>query len=262
ADLGARAGGFQSGVARSSEVNTPLRQTSFVASALAQYIVERSGLDVLDDGDVPALVAKLIAALAASPAFTGGPTAPTPEHEDNSQRLATTAFVQGALGSVVVPAGAMLLTFANAAPAGYLKANGLAVSRSTYAALFAAIGTSFGAGDGTTTFNLPDARGEFFRGFDDGRGVDIGRSWASWQKATVIAADGTGITSPATRSVMNGDDNVASLINRIGGDSISPSDYTSLVCAAATSTSAIGIDAQQNFGTRPRNLAPLVCIKF
>lgn len=99
ADLGARAGGFQSGVARSSEVNTPLRQTSFVASALAQYIVERSGLDVLDDGDVTGLVGKLIAALAASPAFTGTPTAPTPAPQDNSSRVATTAFVEAALAS-------------------------------------------------------------------------------------------------------------------------------------------------------------------
>jgi microcystin-dependent protein len=51
---------------------------------------------------------------------------------------------------------------------GWLKCNGAAVSRSTYAVLFAAIGTLYGAGDGTTTFNLPDYRGEFLRGLDDG----------------------------------------------------------------------------------------------
>jgi prepilin-type N-terminal cleavage/methylation domain-containing protein len=44
-------------------------------------------------------------------------------------------------------------------PAGYLSENGLAVSRTTYSALFAAIGTIYGAGDGSTTFNLPDSRG-------------------------------------------------------------------------------------------------------
>ena len=60
-------------------------------------------------------------------------------------------------------------------PSGWLKANGAAVSRTTYAALFAAIGTTFGAGDGRTTFNLPDLRGEFIRGLDDGRNIDIGR---------------------------------------------------------------------------------------
>ena len=60
-------------------------------------------------------------------------------------------------------------------PSGWLKANGAAVSRTTYAALFAAIGTTFGAGDGRTTFNLPDLRGEFLRGLDDGRNIDRGR---------------------------------------------------------------------------------------
>ena len=60
-------------------------------------------------------------------------------------------------------------------PSGWLKANGAAVSRTTYAALFAAIGTTFGAGDGRTTFNLPDLRGEFIRGLDDGRNIDRGR---------------------------------------------------------------------------------------
>lgn len=60
-------------------------------------------------------------------------------------------------------------------PNGWLKANGAAVSRTTYAALFSAIGTTFGAGDGRTTFNLPELRGEFIRCLDDGRNVDGGR---------------------------------------------------------------------------------------
>nr|WP_281704088.1 tail fiber protein [Aggregatibacter kilianii]DAX70478.1 MAG TPA: tail collar fiber protein [Caudoviricetes sp.] len=60
-------------------------------------------------------------------------------------------------------------------PSGWLKANGAVLSRTTYAELFAAIGTTFGAGDGRTTFNLPDLRGEFIRGLDDGRNIDGGR---------------------------------------------------------------------------------------
>lgn len=98
--LASRAAGFGSGVARSKDVNTPMRQASFVASALGQYISERSGQDVLDDGDVPGLVDKLTAALAASPAFTGTPTAPTPAQQDSSDRLATTAFVEAALAGL------------------------------------------------------------------------------------------------------------------------------------------------------------------
>ncbi|OZI36406.1 hypothetical protein CEG14_15520 [Bordetella genomosp. 1] len=95
--LASRTAGFGSGVARSKDVNTPVRQASFVASALGQYISDRSGQDVLDDGDVTGLVEKLTAALAASPAFTGTPTAPTPAVEDSSERLATTSFVSSAL---------------------------------------------------------------------------------------------------------------------------------------------------------------------
>ena len=67
------------------------------------------------------------------------------------------------------------------APSGYLKCNGAAVSRTTYADLFAIIGTTHGEGDGSSTFNVPDLRGEFVRGWDDGRGIDSGRSFASSQ---------------------------------------------------------------------------------
>ena len=79
------------------------------------------------------------------------------------------------------PSGMIAYFARNAAPAGWLKANGAAVSRTTYASLFAAIGTTFGAGDGSTTFNLPDLRGEFVRGWDDGRGIDTGRAFGSAQ---------------------------------------------------------------------------------
>lgn len=80
-----------------------------------------------------------------------------------------------------VPAGAVMFVAMNSAPAGWLRANGAAVSRSTYATLFAAIGTLYGPGDGSTTFNLPDLRGLFPRSFDDGRGVDPGRSFGTYQ---------------------------------------------------------------------------------
>lgn len=67
------------------------------------------------------------------------------------------------------------------APPGYLKCNGAEISRTTYAKLFAAIGTTFGSGDGSTTFNVPDLRGEYIRGWDDARGVDPSRIFGSWQ---------------------------------------------------------------------------------
>jgi microcystin-dependent protein len=72
-------------------------------------------------------------------------------------------------------------------PVGYLECNGQALSRTVYAELFAVIGTIYGAGDGSTTFNLPDLRGEFIRGFDNGRGVDFGRVLGLWQEDTIKA---------------------------------------------------------------------------
>ncbi|MDT0499717.1 MULTISPECIES: phage tail protein [unclassified Halomonas] len=81
----------------------------------------------------------------------------------------------------MAPAGMVAHFARSTAPTGWLKANGAAVSRSVYSELFAAIGTSYGEGDGFTTFNLPDLRGEFLRGWDDGRGIDGGRALGSSQ---------------------------------------------------------------------------------
>lgn len=66
-------------------------------------------------------------------------------------------------------------------PNGWLECNGSAVSRTAYASLYSAIGVTYGSGDGSTTFNLPDLRGEFVRGWDHGRGVDSGRAFGSTQ---------------------------------------------------------------------------------
>jgi len=81
----------------------------------------------------------------------------------------------------IVPAGTVIPYGSTSAPYGYIKCNGAAISRTVYADLFAAIGTNFGGGDGSTTFNVPDLRGEFIRGWDDGRGIDSGRSFGSFQ---------------------------------------------------------------------------------
>ncbi|MCK9344736.1 MAG: phage tail protein [Candidatus Pacebacteria bacterium] len=79
------------------------------------------------------------------------------------------------------PIGSVASFAGSVAPSGYLICDGTAVSRTTYASLFAVIGTTYGAGNGSTTFNLPDLRGEFIRGLDKGRGIDAGRALGSWQ---------------------------------------------------------------------------------
>ncbi|RQS60418.1 phage tail protein [Burkholderia sp. Bp8986] len=85
------------------------------------------------------------------------------------------------------PASMIAFFARSTAPAGWLKANGAAVSRTAYAVLFAQIGTTYGAGDGFNTFNLPDMRGEFPRGWDDGRGADNGRQLGSQQASQNLA---------------------------------------------------------------------------
>lgn len=70
-------------------------------------------------------------------------------------------------GSPMCPPGVMMPYAGSSAPSGWLMAAGQAISRTTYAALFAAIGTVYGAGDGSTTFNVPDLRGRAIFGRDD-----------------------------------------------------------------------------------------------
>jgi microcystin-dependent protein len=81
-------------------------------------------------------------------------------------------------------------------PDGWLLCDGHPVSRSTYAALFQAIGTLHGGGDGVNTFNLPDYRGRFQRGVDDGTGRDP-------NAATRYAANVGGVTGDVVGSIEN-----------------------------------------------------------
>lgn len=143
-----------------------------------------------------------------------------------------------------IPAGAVAHFAMSAAPSGWLKANGAAVSRATYAALFAAIGTTFGAGDGSTTFALPDLRGEFLRGLDDGRGVDASRALGS-----------------AQTDAMQGHKHSGSVISG-GGETISVgSGYSSAALGNPTTDGTNGTP-RTAAETRPRNIALLACIKY
>ncbi|QQB34691.1 hypothetical protein I6I07_29700 [Achromobacter deleyi] len=99
--LAARLGGFSVGTAKSKELNTVWRQASFVAAMIGQYIADKAGQDVLDNGDLAALQAKFVAALAASPALTGVPTAPTAAAGTNTDQLATTRFVTQQLSQTI-----------------------------------------------------------------------------------------------------------------------------------------------------------------
>ena len=81
----------------------------------------------------------------------------------------------------LLPVGTILAMAAPTVPAGFLECNGATVSRTDYASLFSLIGTTYGAGDSSTTFLLPDLRGEWIRGWDNGRTVDNGRAFGTSQ---------------------------------------------------------------------------------
>lgn len=84
-----------------------------------------------------------------------------------------------------VKPGATIEWRSESLPEGYVENDGAEISRADYRRIFAAHGTTYGAGDGSTTFLLPDDRGEFKRGLDRGKGVDPGRSIGDQQIGTL-----------------------------------------------------------------------------
>lgn len=144
------------------------------------------------------------------------------------------------------PPGTVAAFAGSDAPAGWLKCAGQAVSRATYGALFAYIGTTYGAGDGSTTFNVPDMRGEFVRGLDDGRGVDAGRAIGSAQ-GHAIESHSHQVYGQDNNALPNGASS-AELAN------VEPPGSPAAVNQVATGNTG-GTE------TRPRNIALLYCIK-
>jgi len=175
-----------------------------------------------------------------------------------------------------VPAGEIAYFARNTAPSGYIKANGAAVSRSTYSALFAAIGTTFGAGDGSTTFNLPDLRGEFLRALDDGRGIDSGRTIGTSQDGTwvrTVAQEWSGSDIPeGAFSIGIGYAQADATINTSGVWGTVPTGAkapsgeaynTETTDNAIRGSAYVVTEAINNWiKMRPRNIALLACIKY
>jgi len=164
--------------------------------------------------------------------------------------------------------GDVFYTAAETAPPGSLKANGANVSRIAYAALFGRIGTRFGAGDGFNTFTLPDLRGEFLRGWDDGRGVDANRALGSGQTSQNLAHSHGGSTD-ASGSHSHG---------YVDGRPVNPSGnglasgnafpgvwenvQTRTTDSAGSHSHSHNTTSSGGTQARPRNVALLACIKF
>lgn len=182
----------------------------------------------------------------------------------NGASVATDAEVSSAVASAV-PAGTIITVAKNTAPTGYLKANGALLSRTTYSTLFAEIGTTFGAGDGSTTFALPDLRGYFPRGWDDGRGLDVGRAFGSYQADGYLNHSHTGSTDSqgAHTHIVSGTSTTAS--NGGAGNPVILAVSTSVKTSsegAHTHTVTVATSTTGATETRPKNIALLYCIKY
>lgn len=179
----------------------------------------------------------------------------------NASSVYTKSQVDSAIAAGGVPIGASIAFNGTTVPTGFLKENGAAYSRTTYAALFAVIGTTHGIGDGSTTFNVPDSRGEFVRGLDDGRGVDIGRTLGSAQ-ASQNLAHVHGVSDPGHAHVLT--HNVGPSGGTFQNDIVNQSvNNNAGPVARVTSSSGTGITINSSGGTeaRPRNVAKLMLIR-
>ena len=167
-------------------------------------------------------------------------------------------------GIVSIPTG-MIAPFAmSTPPTGWLECNGATISRSTYAALFAAISTTYGAGDGSSTFLLPDLRATFIRGFDNSRGVDSGRAFGSFQDQGLPAmkgdiADAHGFSRTQTNAVSG----FTNVFEGVGTSSWRTSIHSSSGNYAEVRFDSTRIipDASAG-GLRPKNLALMYMIKI
>jgi len=151
------------------------------------------------------------------------------------------------LGLDGIPTGTVISFAGQTAPTGYLICDGSEVDRIEYDVLYATIGTVYGPGDGSTTFNLPDLRGEFIRGWSKGGGtqrpdVDVGRDFGSTQGQSIQSHSHSMPAGAASTSGI-----------RPGGGNRS----------ADTTTSNTNVfPSDPDAETRPRNVAMLYCIKF
>ena len=159
--------GFTAGKASSAQVNKVIRQASFIAAALAQFVSDKTQRDVLDNGDLPGFVELLGSGFAVEYLSRKNPFG-----DIKSDGTVKTALENLGLGEgSALPVGVPVPWPSATPPTGWLKCNGAAFSAEEYPELAKAYPTN----------KLPDLRGEFIRGWDDERGVDSGRTLLSAQ---------------------------------------------------------------------------------
>ncbi|MEZ0169944.1 phage tail protein [Microvirga sp. TS319] len=185
---------------KDTDVNGPGTRSALHYAAKAQDILDQVQAGSVPDNAVSTVKIQNKAVTNAKMADMAANTIKGTDTAGPSKDL-TAAQVAGILAEYVFQPGDFKFSTRATTPAGFLRANGAAISRTTYAALWAHAQASgllaatevaklpggYGPGDGATTFTIPDLRGEFIRGFDDGRGIDPGRVLGSWQADDFLA---------------------------------------------------------------------------
>ena len=189
----------------------------------------------------------------ASPTFTGEPAAPTADAGTDTTQLATTAFANAA-ANAVAPTGEIKMWPTSSAPTGFLLCNGTAVSRTIYADLFAVISTTFGSGDGSTTFNLPNFKNRMPIGAGDLYSV----AGTGGSKDAIVVSHTHTVTDPghvhAANVYQNGYDNYQ---GRFSADSWNGASTLN----TNSSTTGISIDSTGSSATNA-NLPPYLSVYF
>lgn len=162
-----------------------------------------------------------------------------------------------------VPTGAVFYFPSATIPSGFLFCDGRAISRTTYSNLFAILGTIYGTGDGTTTFNLPDLRGVFIRGLDNARGIDSSRVLGSYQDyatARPQTRSRNRLSYDGTKSAVSGNGELLGF----AGVTNPGEGWTANVADAADSGIQMNITAvfDGDSETRPKNIALIPLIKI
>ena len=203
------------------------------------------------------------------------PTPATGQIRFNSTTTSFEGYNGSAWGGLAsgIPTGTILTFGASNPPSGFLECNGSAISRSTYASLFSILSTTHGAGDGSSTFNIPDLRGQFVRGWDNSAGVDASRAFGSSQTDqnknhthTTDSQSLTGSVSHLSGSLANNPGSASGIITKL-----SPTSAIGARSSGSANASGISIDATHSHtisssggGTeaRPKNIALMYIIKF
>ena len=202
------------------------------------------------------------------------PTAATGQIRFNSTTTEFEGYNGSAWGGLAsgVPVGTILAHAANTPPTGFLECNGSNISRSTYATLFSAISTTFGVGDGSSTFALPDLRGQFIRGWANTGSTDASRVFGSTQtdqnKNHTHTTDSTSLTG-GIRKISEGfgaGGSATGVFTKTadGNNTITGSSSTSPVGGVDFDGTHTHTISSSGGGTeaRPTNLALMYIIKF